>query len=447
MNSLESPQNNKLNSRRSPEAVENFSEQKEIAESLIESMIINSKKINEGNNGIIKIVDLESLPKELTGFLKKFTSHTVKEDKIALKMLKIYQKGEGKKEYELQKKAYDIVDAEEDDDKYAKIPEPLLYYEFNIQTEKAKNMLHVDGMDSEQKKIEIILMDYIQGEDLAEYLYRQILIRHKDLKHLAEQAQDIEIKDLQTYVSKALGFARPAGKHRDEGLRIFEKEAVNSQNVNILINFLKKQKDFKFDKSILEKIKNTIDLLHKNNIYHRDLHERNVMKSPLANGKEEIFIIDFGSATESQDKNPGQSEENDNKRLVPDDMIIRRYEPLTRSIEDDINNDRLNTIKELEILKKQILSRPSSNKALNNFTEQLAGANGRAEMQKAINLFTYNIAGSIQNDHYWSTKALAYLEVIKIDKAAAKEFIMEEINHGISPFARQLLTKIIKTIY
>ena len=75
-----------------------------------------------------------------------------------------------------------------------------------------------------------------------------------------------------------------------------------------------KDNDITIDKRIIDKVINTVNLLNENDIYHNDLHERNIMIKLDKDGNPlDVFIIDFGKASE-------------NERTSTDNNVIKGYE-------------------------------------------------------------------------------------------------------------------------
>ena len=110
----------------------------------------------------------------------------------------------------------------------------------------------------------------------------------REMKFLAE-LQDIrsEVKIPKPYLS--------ANYENDKGVKFLMMERIHGQNIKkILEGAGKLPKNFKVEE-FRQKMKDFLDKMHEANIYHRDLHEGNVMLTEEG----EIFVIDFGSATKS----------------------------------------------------------------------------------------------------------------------------------------------------
>jgi hypothetical protein len=74
--------------------------EKEIFDDVMRELISSAKVIDGGNNGVIGLVSLEDIPNEL----KKEFGIDVEEldgmENLSLKMFKIYNQGEGRREFE-----------------------------------------------------------------------------------------------------------------------------------------------------------------------------------------------------------------------------------------------------------------------------------------------------------------------------------------------------------
>ncbi|EKD49154.1 MAG: hypothetical protein ACD_63C00252G0002 [uncultured bacterium] len=107
----------------------------EIQEAYLEVLFLNLEKINEGTNGVIALIDINKLSLEF----KKFLFNDEGEKGIVMKILKIYEHGKGRKEYEMQKKAFQVLSDEgkEVSGGLAKIPKPLYYKEVELRSETA----------------------------------------------------------------------------------------------------------------------------------------------------------------------------------------------------------------------------------------------------------------------------------------------------------------------
>ncbi len=333
-------------------SVENLEKEK-ILDFLLKFSILKSQTINQGTNGIIKRIDAENFPQALLEYFKeRGIINSDNRNDLVFKIIKIYSGGRGRKEYERQSKAYEIVQnkiLENDGKEYASIPKPYYYKELEIDSE-LKQMAKNDGMKPNQKKLEVLLMDFIDGNDLATMLYREVLKRHPDTVHLKEEEiNQMSITELEKEVSSCLRFNVPGGKNSNPGENAFEAEIVFNENTKRMIDFLKR-KGVKLNREIFEKLKNTIDLLHSNGFFHRDLHERNVMLSD-----DNIFIIDFGESISNvlpEFKEGVYNETMSDKKWIDDKNILNKYKSLADKNDPRFSKEFQEFLEEMDFVVK-----------------------------------------------------------------------------------------------
>jgi serine/threonine protein kinase len=425
----------------------------QISEALLEAAILNSKKINEGNNGIINIIKVDNLPLELKQYLN-LENEDGKE--IVFKMLKIYKPGKGEQEYKMQTEAYDLV-ADKGED-YAKVPKPFLFKTINIYNNDAKrrladwgfslpkydlpeeimkkyNMkdslvsndeinedilteLEEKGFISPEVKVDLLMMDYVEGEDMGQILYKEVLKRNPEPEWFIDN------------MSKGvLGFEKNDGEYKES----FGEEMIKIENINKMIKFLKKN-GFVFKKEYFEKLKNTLNILKNKGIKHRDLHERNII---INQETEDVYIIDFGESAKD-------NEEDSEKKYIADNMILDRYESLTISHKEDVEKEKNLYISEL----KNWQSKLEKNKNWQVYCQRIKNNNIPVNKLEAdVNIFVYGTAGSTVNDMFWKMKSLALLTLAKNNPEAAKELIEKELsNKKIQPLGHNYLNIIYRSI-
>lgn len=302
----------------------------EVSDALIEAVIEQSYYVNSGNNGVIHAISTETMTALAGEDVFRSMEANNEQKSFALKMLKIYEEGVGEAEFAMQKKAHDLIAQQPDMDNYARIPQPIFCKSVHIASEVLQQQLKNEGIASPET-ISLICMDYIDGEDFAMHLYKKIIMRSENTT--AQELSDISFTDLQTRVAHILGFH--VAKQRNNPVA---EEMIARENAKKIVPFLKRTQDHgvSLQPAFVEKIRNTIQLLHKNGIYHRDLHERNIMllrDTQTGLCDESIpYMIDFGA---SRSFDAGASMEDiytqDGHRLVDDSMIVGTYESLTLS--------------------------------------------------------------------------------------------------------------------
>ncbi|PSO45618.1 MAG: hypothetical protein BRC25_01630 [Parcubacteria group bacterium SW_6_46_9] len=303
---------------------------------LVDEIIENGRKDNEGNNGIILKIQFGDLSSELQEALKQ---EGVQPDDRAVKMLKVYKQGMGKQEFQMQEKARGIIN-EADKSPTAKVPKPDLHKDVEL-TEKERELLaEMADWTSPEDRAEFLMMDYVEGDDLYTYMIKETAKRHPDLPNLSdmEEINKRRFKELEKDVQQVLNFKIPNGDLRGEDEKRHQQERVFKDNEKVLYNTLKK-KGAHVNREILDQVKNAIDALHEAGYAHRDLHERNIMidGNPFEseNGLQ-AFMIDFDQmqAIEGDRVTPGDYEDEKGRR-PQDQAAIGRFEKYFGEDDDD----------------------------------------------------------------------------------------------------------------
>lgn len=360
---MKSPENIYFNHHRKAQPVESGPEDTlEIEDAMLEFLISQSYYINAGNNGVIHAVSGEHIPS-----LIKESEELGKDRKtLALKMLKIYEAGVGEAEFAMQKKAYDLIMQQEDRHGYAQIPKPIFCKSVRIASETVRQQLKGEGIASPEK-VSLICMDYIDGEDFAMHLYKKIIMRAEKIS--AQDLAHMSFVELQSRVAHILDFH--VAKQRNNPAA---EEMVARDNAKKIIPFLKRSQNqsTSLRPEFVEKIRKTINVLHKNGIHHRDLHERNIMLPYNAQtglcDEEYPYIIDFGASIEvGADVSAEDIYTQDEHRLVDDLMVVTAYKDLTLSKTDE-KKKRIATI---EDTCNRIQKRLEKQEAWKSFTEKV----------------------------------------------------------------------------
>ena len=142
----------------------------------IEEFLIDKPVVNSGNNGIIYRLSPEDISPEFSRVLSKKGIH-IEGGGGAIKALKLFQRGAGAKEFSMLQTAERILASTRDAPQkpYAVVPSALLFKELTID-EKTKNVLNEYGARLIERKVEVLLMDYVNGEDLATKIIKQALL-------------------------------------------------------------------------------------------------------------------------------------------------------------------------------------------------------------------------------------------------------------------------------
>jgi serine/threonine protein kinase len=127
----------------------------------------------------------------------------------------------------------------------------------------------------------------------------------------------------------------------DAGFKLEDTKQLNKNNIEALSKFLANVPERAMPKEVFEKVRNTLDLAHEHNVFHRDLHERNLFLH-LNEAREliDVSIIDWGESKILSEISG--LKESEKKQLVYgdrtgahlDDDYILKYEKLLISDEE-----------------------------------------------------------------------------------------------------------------
>ncbi len=368
-------------------------------------------KFNEGNNGMILKMRIEDMPHDLVEGLKK-NGIELGDEKVA-KILKIYSGGKGRREFEMQKKAHELVEARPDKEKYARIPKPYFFRDFAIGKDAQEKLR---GMTDERyggDRVEMFMMDFVPGDDVATVLYKEVIKRHEKTVDVAPHADELSFAELQDRVFQALGFNVPGGKSRDAGTRELETRKVFAENAEKLDAYLERR-GFRVDSSVVAQMENTMELFHRNGLAFRDGHQRNFMISgdyaaaPAGAKKErppQVYVIDFGAATELEGRRledvfrevDGDEGKDAVVRNYPDDFMVARQ--LKRFTGDAVGADERKYLEDLARNRKGAERNPRLAPVLNAAIE--AAKSGSQDIagtyRKIVGATTMPSEGAIEN--------------------------------------------------
>jgi hypothetical protein len=276
-----------------------------------ETILHDHPPVNFGKEAIIYYLSKDELPPAIR---RSYMSSSGRETSdAAMKVIKVYKPGHAEREFAWQQKAYDVIEDyiaanPEQAHMFARVPAPIEKRTITI-SEETKRTLNTEGAQLQSDKVEILVMDFVNGEDLLEKFYRWVI------KHAPEDKQYAVIPDpdkasfhmLQQSVGGILGF----GRYEDDiGLGYAAELDARRHK---LYAFLQKT-GFRLPQNIVNQKRNTRRLLEQNGIFHNDDHERNSMVDG-----DQLYLIDFSKA----DKRPPEDEaefhlEVELEKLTPD---------------------------------------------------------------------------------------------------------------------------------
>ncbi len=333
-----------MSAEKLPESQEDIDRMnRDIAEAHIVSMLDHYRRVNEGANAIIGLVNFSELDDRLVNyFFHDQGKEKPENEKFALKMLKVYSDPNmAREEGERQTKAREIL--LKNPIEGVNVPEVYFCDTVPVLSETLKNHLEAEGIDIEKEGVGVVLMDFVEGEDMMSYVYKDIIKQFQEVRpeqnetllkfkpelaevdtHL-EHGDEIDFFKLEDRASLALDLkvARDSSAKRE----------VRDENTKKIIKFLS-DSGYIFDENVIERLRRAINVLHKNGLFHRDLHERNIMFTfDDAGVIETVSLIDFGMSVIVE---PGETDvyHEGNKAYPDDGYVISEFSKLVKSKEE-----------------------------------------------------------------------------------------------------------------
>lgn len=276
-----------------------------------------TQKINEGNNGIILKIDTRSVPDWIIKDLKNkgLNLSPDNEQSGVIKLLKVHQKNSAKREFDTQKKAYDLIDQSPLKKEAAQVPKPYFYKEIAVDEPrqddeaelkdiKEKVFLQLKKLGFTENEIngkrsiqsEFIVMDYIPGKDLALTMYEWILRHPPQQSQITSEQIDSVIHlgnfdDIQRMAFEVLELPIPmsnqAGLAHENGKKIFKHL---------------QQTGFTVPDTVIKQLKNTAKIFNEGKLNLGDSHERNIIISENTSQEPLAFVIDYGVSFENSER-------------------------------------------------------------------------------------------------------------------------------------------------
>ncbi len=250
-------------------------------EELLEEILRTAPVIGSGKDGIVLRIDAD-----------RVCRMNIADSEVAAKILKVYNPDKANKEYTFLSRAYELV--KDNHQGYAKIVRPI-YIKKQHLSEEDRLYLNRSGTFL-GNDADIILMDFIQGKDITNYIY-DFVLKNLGLDYMI----DASLEDKFNVVANQLNFEFSSSDGKDD----FADIIAQRDNTKKLIAFLHKNR-FSLPEGTIEKIRNTVKLINENGIFHNDLSERNI----ILGDDGEVYIIDFGSSV------------NEKEDVLIDDMSI-----------------------------------------------------------------------------------------------------------------------------
>ena len=241
-------------------------------------ILSNAELAGQGGSAFVFRVSGDRIPERFVADLNEIGEVTEIPAGIAMKMLKVYTTGASDHELRMHQKAVSVLGDKAGNPEYASIPRVYFAHRAHF-TEAERQELGSHGYRV-GSTVDVILMDFVEGRDLKELLAEQVM-------------------------------------QRSEGARPQEIQKTTDVDSDFRYVFLKKR-GFTVHPVVADQLERTVRLLHAAGLYHRDLHEANVMIDGDPSSPDcRVHIIDFGSADTV-------SRHEYDKKPVDDLMLIRR---------------------------------------------------------------------------------------------------------------------------
>jgi hypothetical protein len=293
--------------------------------------------VNQGNNGIIfQVIEDDMDPADAktlreVGYLKGNES--------AAKVLKIYNPGEGMREFQMQKRSYDALErarTAEPEKPFALIPQPLGIGDYELAADVAES-LNAKGAKLHSNKAEALFMEFLHAKDFARIVYEEVIARtdprklepygkspNETMEEFAHGNRSME--DLWLLVSRMLNLENPETKAADGTIAVDQK--ILFRNSGKIFSFLAAA-GYKVHPRMAEQLANTVAVIHELPVRHNDIHERNLMVVGDPQTEDaQLYLIDFGAAS---DKKPALDTFRDDESLIG---ILQRMQETKSDVQE-----------------------------------------------------------------------------------------------------------------
>lgn len=260
-------------------------------------LLKNAQKLNEGTKAVIFTVDFSPAPPEVLEALQEEGVEV--RGKQVLKVLKFGYAEDVSREFEMQRKAHEIL-RRLDPQVHAHVPRPIAYRTLPADA-VLQERLAAAGVPAGRPEIDVLIMDKVEGKDLATLMYEAVVKKHPRSVHLAHMADRLTFEQLEQEVAQALGFRVPGRKGKTEEERRMEEALVERGNRELVYAYLKRV-GFRIHPAVEEQVRRSMEALHAEGVLHGDAHHRNIMVSGDPEGRSgeapRTYLVDFGTASE-----------------------------------------------------------------------------------------------------------------------------------------------------
>lgn len=394
--------------------------EKEI-ESFFEAAFMVAEMINEGKEGIIATIDVQQLPDAAREY---FIGDVLVPETHAIKMLKVHKPGAGKREFDRHDRIYNLLHEKEG---AARIPKPYRYKELPIKTAAAREKIAAGfHIDPPPTTADIIIMDLIEGRDLASIMHRFVVANHEQSEPYDKQRAD-EITDVE-----AQRIAQRLLHYRDE--KILEdgtpttqaqKDAALTENEAKLDTWLTTH-NFTLPNTVRLAVSGALSHMHGAGIHHRDLHRRNVM----VGNDGTVFLIDFGkSHVAGLDAMFGDSvyAGTEGEYLHDDNILrlLRSFEAKLQRAEQSLSPEATAALRDMDAGKKRLEDAPNTEygKAWTTFLRDLE-KDGSSVTLDQLQSHIAQLARILPSP---LMRGLAALECSRFQPSVAREYVKSQL--------------------
>ncbi len=392
------------------ENIEKFFEKKELSPDIFKDIFYKLEKFDEGSDGVILLLDSDKINQEERNALKKEGILENGDTERIFKLLKVYQPGSAEKEVSNQARAQEIIDQSENNDELAKIPQVRGCFEISLnqmaELEEYLSACHLKI--NEEHKVELIVMDLVQGVDFRTFILQKLLEKDEYLKeefkkykkslHI-EKNSEVSSLILKNFMEMHLGFVDPPYETS------FDFSWQYGKNIEKLKNALRKA-NVVLPKEIFETLQNTLKCFHEKGFYHNDLHEKNI----LIDKNFQVFLIDFFYS--------GAKE----KEYSLDETVALRWQEFSKTEEEKKSQQKEDFLKGTETLKIILDKDPLYSNIRQKIIKMLEDGSPAEKIAKSIVLNTDTIE-PIRGDKHNNISGLLWKEVLMVDEELAKEVI------------------------
>ncbi len=394
-----------------------------------------ANKIDEGSRGIILRVDLTKFSDENLAKL----GITINRDKGSVfKILKIENSSLAQHEYQMQKRATQILNTEESQNEgLAQVPDISKCIDIDLSHNSSIiKKLNKSGVDVNKNHsiINVIMMDYVPGITLSQYIFKKIIqkIIEKDGDNGVVKNEIMKWEgDIEAMLSHSTSknFCEFLEKYFNINLSS-EDFHIIKKNEKLFLSYMEKN-DVVLNKEIFDVFRKSVVKLNDNGVYNNDLHENNVIldlddEENLKN----LYLIDFGEA----------SDHRDNKN--PDDLSIFSVYINFTTTKEQKNKEKLtnltknfnNSLNRFESGNNLAVERVSYIKKLINL-----GLNNQ-DVKSVVNYINQELISD-----YEDYVAIAFI-VMLTEKGISKEYAMNILKEGQSMSGPTNKWKFVKSI-